>query len=132
MLEKGFIKIIDCFDIKGLGLITEIQHNENGIPPNTLLVNTETNESWNVKKRVVSGVLLIGNDREVYFDCETAYTHESLSFKSPKEQEIAIQKELERRKNGIYWYLLKPKHKHQTVKPTQGSFLKIDKTPNKK
>ncbi|WP_299249049.1 hypothetical protein [uncultured Aquimarina sp.] len=84
-----------------------------------------TKESWIVKKRVLSGTLLVADDSEKYFDCETEYTHVNSVFKKLENREAAVQKELEKRKNGIYWYLLKPKNKEQKVKPEKGSLLKI-------
>ncbi len=52
-MEKGFVKIIECFNITGIGLLTELQHNENGISPNTKLIDTVTNETWIVKKKII-------------------------------------------------------------------------------
>ena len=123
-MKPKSIKIIDCFNVTGIGLFTEVQHSEDGIPPNTKLINTKTGESWTIKKRVLSGTLL-GNDAEVYFDCETASMKKSSSFKSDKDREAAVEKEIEKRKNGIYSYLLKHENKKQIVKPEVGSVLKI-------
>lgn len=125
-METNSIKIIDCFDIKGLGLMTVIQHFENGIPPNTKVVNPDTDEYWIIKKRVLSGTLLVANS-ETYFDCETEFEHISNSYKTEKDRQIAVNKELNRRKKGIYWYLLAPESKNQKVKPETGSSLKIIK-----
>ena len=119
------IKIIECFNITGRGLLTELQHSENGILPNTKLVNNESGESWIVKKQVLSGTLLIA-DSETYFDCETEFEHISHSFKSEKDRQNAVNKELNRRQKGIYWYLLAPEYKNQKNKPEIGSFLKIE------
>lgn len=55
-MESNSIKIIECFDITGLGLITEIQHQFDGIPPNTHLIDSITNEGWIVKKRIHQGI----------------------------------------------------------------------------
>jgi len=63
-MESGFIKIIECFNISRLGLMTELQHFENGIPPGTQIIDLNTEESWIVKKRVLSGTLLVANDSE--------------------------------------------------------------------
>ncbi len=126
-MESGFVKIIECFNITAIGLIMELQHNENGIPPNTHIINEKTKERWIIKKRVLSGTLLIV-DSETYFDCETEYQHISSQYKTKKDREIAIQKELEKRKNGIYWYLLIPENKKQKVKPEIGSIFKIYST----
>ncbi len=127
-MESGFIKIIECFNISRVGLMTELQHFENGIPPGTQIIDLNTEESWIVKKRVLSGTLLVANDSEIYFDCETEYTHVSSVFKTLEGREVAVQKELEKRKNGIYWYLLKPENKKQKVKPEIGIELKIKTT----
>jgi len=41
-MKPNHIKIIECFNIKGRGLLTEIQHFEDGIPPNTKLIHLRT------------------------------------------------------------------------------------------
>ncbi len=106
-MTKGFVKVIECFDITGIGLLTELQHNENGIPPDTVIVDLNTETNWAIAKRVLSRTLRI-IDSEIIFDCETKSEDISSSYKTQKDREIAIEKELERRKNGIYWYLLEP------------------------
>ncbi|MEP0262374.1 hypothetical protein [Dokdonia sp.] len=127
-MTSNFIKIIECFNITGFGILTELQHHENGIPPNTEIVEPETGESWIIKRRVLSGILLM-TGLETTFDCETESEHISNRYKNAKEREIAIEKELGKRKNGIYWYLLKPINKKQKVKPEIGTELKIKTTP---
>ena len=123
-MRSNSIKIIECFNLTGIGLLTEVQHSENGIPPNTLVINSKTQEHWIVKKRILSETLLNASS-ETYFDCETEYKHILHSFKTEKARQTAVEKELERRKNGIYWYLLAPENKTQKVKPEIGSILKI-------
>lgn len=71
-----------------------------------------------------SGTLLI-TDSETYFDCETEYEHINISYKNVKDIENAIEKELGKRKNGVYLYLLAPENKKQNAKPEIGSVLKI-------
>ncbi|MFB9095435.1 hypothetical protein ACFFVF_02815 [Flavobacterium jumunjinense] len=127
-MKSGFVKIIECFNIPGIGLLTELQHNENGIPPDTEIVDLKTETKWIIAKRVLSGTLLIA-DSEIMFDCEIKSKHISNSFKTQKDREIAVEKELERRKHGIYWYLIKPIDKKQKVKPEIGTELKIKTTP---
>ena len=127
-MKSNSIKILECFNIPGFGIITELQHNENGIPPNTEIVKSETGESWIIKRRVLSGILLV-EDLETIFDCETESEHISNRYKTAEELKIAVEKELEKRKNKIYWYLLKPKNKKQKVKPEIGTELRIKTTP---
>ncbi|WP_370000293.1 hypothetical protein [Winogradskyella sp.] len=127
-MEKGFVKIVECFNITGIGLLTELQHNENGIPPDTEIVDLKTETKWTIAKRVLSDTLLIA-DSEIIFDCETKHEHIRHSFKTQKDREIAVEKELERRKNGIYWYLIKRTDKKQNLKPEIGIKLKIKTTP---
>ncbi|WP_405223789.1 hypothetical protein [Dokdonia sp. Asnod1-B02] len=129
-MESSFIKIIECFNLPGIGLLTELQHNENGIPPNTEIIELETEKSWIIKKRVLSGTLLIA-DSEITFDCETEYKHFSNSYKNMKDREITVEKEIEKRKKGIYWYLIKPANKKEQVKPEIGIKLKIKRHHNK-
>lgn len=123
-MGKGFVKIIECFNITGIGLLAELQHNENGIPPDSEIVDLNTKTNWKVTKRVFSRTLLSA-DSEIMFDCETKYEHINHSFKTQKNREIAVKKELERRKNGIYWYLIKPMNKKQKLKPEKGTELKL-------
>lgn len=129
-MEVNQVKVIECFNLKGLGLMTEIQHFENGIPSNCEIIDVKSNESWIVKKRVLSGLLLVANDSETYFECETEYDHISQRFSTVEDRNLAVEKELEKRRNGIYWYLLKPKRKKQKTKPVIGSVLKIIKDHN--
>jgi len=126
-MKKGFVKVIECFDLTGIGLLTELQHNENGIPPDTEIIDLNTETNWTITKRVFSGTLLIA-DSEIMFDCETKHEHFSNSYKTPKDREVAVEKELERRKNGIYWYLIKPTNKKQKMKPEIGVLFKIKTT----
>ncbi len=123
-MELGFVKIIECFDVTGIGLLTELQHFENGIPPNTQLINPETNDSWIVKKRVYHGILILDGS-EIYFDCETASMHVDSVFKNEADRSIAVARESAKRKNGIYVYLIKAEKKKQNLKPEKGVELKI-------
>jgi len=122
--KTNSIKIIECFHITGRGLLTEIQHSENGIPPNTKLINSESGDSWTVKKRVLSDNLMIV-DSEAFFDCETEFESISQSYKTETDRQLAVGKELNRRKEGIYWYVLVPENSNQQTKPKIGSLLKI-------
>ncbi len=124
LMESGFIKIIECFDITGIGLMTEVQHFENGIPPDTTVMNLNTEESWTIRKRVLFGHLLSA-DSEIIFECETELEHLSHTFITIKDRELAAAKEREKRENGIYWYLLAPLNKKQRVKPENGEILRI-------
>ena len=81
------------------------------------------------KKRVFSGILIL-DGTEKYFECETELMHVDSVFKSHAEREIAVKKELEKRKKGIYLYLLKPKNKKNKVKPEKGTLLKIKRQHN--
>ena len=105
-MKSGFVKIIECFNITGIGLLTELQHNENGISPNTKLIDTATNETWIVKKRVHHGILIIDRT-EKYFECETESMHVDAVFKTQSERKVAVDKELDKRNNGVYLYLIK-------------------------
>lgn len=125
-METNPIKIIECFNITGRGLLTELQHSENGIPPDTKLIDIESGEFWIVKKRVLSGTLLTA-DSETNFNCETEFEHISHSFKTEKDRQNAVGNELNKRKKGIYSYLLAPEYKSQKDKPQIGSLLKIER-----
>ncbi|WP_299888811.1 hypothetical protein [uncultured Lacinutrix sp.] len=124
LMKSGFVKIIECFNITGMGLLTELKHNENGISPNTELTDVSTNETWVVKKRVYHGILILDKS-EKYFECETKSMHVDAVFKTQSERKIAVDKELDKRKNGIYLYLIKPEKKKQKLKPEIGTELKI-------
>jgi hypothetical protein len=127
-MKSGFVEIIECFNITGVGFLTELQHNENGIQPNTKLIDETTNETWIVKKRVHHGILIL-DESEKYFECETESMHVDSVFKNQSERQLAVAKELDKRKNGIYLYLIKPEKKKQKSKPQIGTELKIKTTP---
>ena len=126
-IKQGYLKIIECFDVSGMGLITEIQHNENGIPPKSQIFDETTGESWEVKKRIFNGLLLISNN-EILFDCETEVTHVSSNFKNDRDRENQIVLEMKRRENGIYWYLLNPTIRNSNLKPSVGKIMRIKET----
>ncbi|MFC4632492.1 hypothetical protein ACFO3O_01130 [Dokdonia ponticola] len=123
----NFVKIVECFNITGVGLLTELQHNINGIPPNTEIIDLNTDETWIIKKRVHHGILILDKS-EKYFECETDSMHIDSVFKTLTERKIAVDKELNKRKNGVYMYLIKPEKKKQKLKPEIGTELKIKKT----
>jgi hypothetical protein len=125
-MERNFVKIVECFNITGLGLLTELQHYENGIPPNTQIIDSNTDETWIVKKRVHHGILILDKS-EKYFECETESMHVDSVFKTQSERKIAVDKELDKRKNSVYMYLIKPEKKKQKSKPEIGTELKIKK-----
>lgn len=121
---SGSVKIFQSFQITGRGFITELQHLELGLPSDTRLVSSEQATVWLVKKRVLSDTLLLA-DAEIYFDCETNYEHITQSYDNETDRQTAINQELEKRRKGIYWYLLVPENPRQTAKPEIGSLLTI-------
>lgn len=127
-MKSSFVKIIECFNITGIGLLTELKHNENGIPPNSQIIDQITNEIWIVKKRVHHGILILDKS-EKYFECETESMHVDAVFKTQSERKVAVDKELDKRRNGVYLYLIKPEKKKQKLKPEIGIELKIKTTP---
>ncbi|WP_426430076.1 hypothetical protein ACPX19_11115 [Winogradskyella sp. HB-48] len=127
-MEPNFVKVVECFNITGLGLLIELKHNLNGIPPNTEIIDCTTNEIWIVKKRVHHGILILDKS-EKYFECETESMHVDSFFKTLSERKIAVEKEIDKRNNGVYTYLIKPEKKKQKVKPEIGTKLKIKTTP---
>lgn len=129
-METKSVKITECFQIKGIGLMTELQHWQDGIPPNTKLIDPASGDTWLVKKRVLSGTLLVAGS-ETHFDCETEFTHISPSFKSVKDRQLAVDRELEKRKNGMYWYVLVAEGKNQTDRPSIGRVLRVEKGQQK-
>lgn len=119
-----YMKIIECFNLTRNELLVEVQHYQNGIPPNTKIFDCKTDETWVVKKRVHHGILIL-NDSEIFFDCETDSIHVDNVFKNLEDREKAVEKELNKRKNRIYSYLIKPEKKKQKLKPEKGAELKI-------
>ena len=124
-MKPNHIKIIECFNIRERGFLTEIQHFEDGIPPNTKLIHLQSKTYWIVKKRVLSSTLSFAN-AEIHFNSETDIEYISHSFKTEKDRQKAVDKELQKRKKGIYWYLLSPNNKSSKTKPKVGSILQID------
>jgi hypothetical protein len=125
LMKTKTVKILECFNLHGMGLVTKLQHYENGIPPNTRLISHRSAQKWIVKKRILSGVLLLNNS-EVYFECETKFDHISQIHRTEIEKKNALNKEIEKRKNGIYWYVLEPLNKIQDAKPEINSMLEIE------
>ncbi|MCA0133758.1 hypothetical protein [Winogradskyella alexanderae] len=125
-MESNFVKIVECFNITGIGLLAELQHNVNGIPPNTEITDSTSDETWIIKKRVHHGILILDKS-EKYFECETESMHVDSVFKTLTERKIAVEKELNKRKNGVYMYLIKPEKKKQKLKPEIGTELIIKK-----
>lgn len=116
-------KIISCFNITGRGLIAEVQHNLNGLPFETILKDFNSDNFWIVKERIFQGLLQI-HDKEIYFDCETKFSHISNRITNKNEEMDFINKEAQKRKNGIYWYFLTPNIKER--KPVDGQELLIE------
>ncbi len=125
-MESNVVKIVECFNIAGIGILTELKHNANGIPPNTEIIDITSDETWIIKKRVHHGILILDNS-EKYFECETESMHVDSVFKTLTERKIAVEIELNKRKNGVYMYLIKPEKKKQKLKPEIGTELKIKK-----
>lgn len=123
MIEIQKAKIISFFKIVGRGFVSEIQHNLNGLPYNTILKDNNTEEIFIVHERVFQGFLQI-HDKEVYFDNETKFTHLSNRFSNEKEGIDFLNKEVEKRKNHIYMYFLKPYKKD--IKPIVGQEYLIE------
>ncbi|WP_157811725.1 hypothetical protein [Tenacibaculum sp. SZ-18] len=126
-MESNFVKIVECYIITGVGILIELQHRENGIPPNTEIIDSTSNETWIIKKRVHNGILILDKS-EKYFECETESMHVDSVFNTLTERRIGVETELDKRRNGIYMYLIKPKKKKQKLKPEIGTELKIKTT----
>lgn len=125
MISPGFIKIIESTDFIQSQILVEIEHLENGIPPETKLYDTVTNEYWIVKKRVYTSLSIL-NDAEKFFDCETQSVHIDNHFGSVKEKEVNLKKEVERNQKGIYFYIIQYSNKKLKKKPIKGNFLRIE------
>lgn len=123
MIEIQKAKIISSFKITGRGIIAEIQHHLNGLPFETILKEIHSGNFWVVKERVYQGFLQIHN-KEVYFDCETKFSHISSRLTDEKDELEFLNKEVEKRNNKIYWYFLSPNIKDN--KPLVGQELLIE------
>lgn len=128
-LKPGTIKILDSFQIQGRGILTELQHFENGLTPSTHVFDKNGN-SWLVKSRVFSGNLMIF-DEEVVFDNEISTEHISKVISDEEKRREDARIEQGKRAQGIYWYLLVSTDKKQKEKPEPGSVLEIKAGPNK-
>lgn len=45
-MKSGCVKIGNSFNITGIGILVELQHYENGIPPNTKITDLNSKISW--------------------------------------------------------------------------------------
>lgn len=123
-MEFGYLKIIECCTMTGVGLLAVVQHNENGIPTNSQLLHPDRIQKWIVKKRVFHGILILDNS-EVYFDCETESIHVDSVFENDEKRQVAVKKELDKRKQGIYMYIIASLNKKQQIKLDKDTLLKI-------
>ena len=124
MSEVQKAKIVSCFNITGRGIIAEIQHNLNGLPPDTTLKDFNSDNFWIVKERVIhSGYLL---EQEVRFDCETKVQLSFVNHRLMNEVEEKRFREENKKKinDKIYWYYLTPNIKDN--KPAVGQELLVE------
>ena len=105
------------------GLLTELQHFENGLSPSTIVFDKLGN-SWSIKSRVFSGNLMIFYD-EVVFENETSTEHISNIISEKEKRKEDALREKRKREQGIYWYFLVPTDKRNKGKPKPGSTLEI-------
>jgi hypothetical protein len=116
MIAKGFVKVTETFSIRGLGLLAELQHNENGLRKGIIL-RSENGAEWTVKSRVFYSHAGI---RQKKFECEI----ESLMisrFVSIENREASAKKIIQKEEQNIYSYFLKK----NVLKPDAGDILEI-------
>jgi hypothetical protein len=115
------IKVLDSFIVRDRGIIAILQHQENGIPPDTILSEKENPEiTWKVKARVLNGTLLV-EEKEICFENETELTHTSPIFTDTEKRKKAVSKLIKDRENNVFEYILYSKK--DTSKPIKDSIL---------
>lgn len=117
------IQVIDSFLIRDRGIIVILEHEENGIPPDTILKEKSGSITWKIKSRILNGLLLI-NDKEITFNNETVINHISQHYSSPKQQEHALLNFIKKREDNIFEYMLYTKPDNS--KPLAGMILYME------
>jgi len=98
------VTIISTTNLPGVGIIAELQHNENGLPKGTKLRDTNAKETFIVEKRVFdSSLMMAGN--ETYFECETESTSISLHDDHETNNRY-VESQMMKRRSKIFMYLL--------------------------
>ena len=111
--------VVKSFNITGRGIIVEIQHKRQGLPPGTELQSQTKGQIWRVKYRLFFNHTL--DEHRLFGNEETSYSH--FSFRSLESRHRSRTDILSKEAEGIYQYSLEPEgHKE---KPEEGEKLKI-------
>ncbi len=113
------VLILKSFDITGRGIIAEIQHNRQGLPPGTELQSRINGRIWKVKHRLVFNHIY--NKHRLFDNEEIGYSH--FAFRSPENREKSGTDILNKEAEGIYQYSLEPEG--HSEKPEEGEKLEI-------
>jgi hypothetical protein len=53
MIKEKNLKILECWNITGRGIIAELQYNGKGLPEGTILKSSQKNIQWKIKNRLL-------------------------------------------------------------------------------
>jgi hypothetical protein len=119
MINQNEALVVTSYNITSRGVIADIQHVRQGLPPGTVLQSQESGKGWQVKNRL----LFSHTDQEqhVFPNEEPAYAH--FSFRSVEDAIHSKKAILDREAQQIYHYTLLPVG--HADKPREGEMLKI-------
>jgi hypothetical protein len=112
--------IMKSFDIIGRGIIAEIQHNRQGLPPGTELQSRINGRIWKIKNRLVFNHTY--DEHRLFDNEEIEYSH--FAFRSFENLGKSGTDILNKEAEGIYQYSLDSEG--HADKPEEGEILKIN------
>lgn len=113
------IRAIECFEVSGIGMLTELQHFFDGLPSDTIVQSTNSHKKWRVTKRIFFNHT---HGKQKVFANETpANLH--FSFDRAANIEALAQAILDKEADNIYQYVLKPIG--HTSKPPVGDTMEL-------
>jgi hypothetical protein len=119
MINQNEALVVTSYNITGRGVIADIQHVRQGLPPGTELYSQESGKEWRVKNRLLFSHT--DQEQQVFPNEEPAYAH--FSFRSVEDAFNPKKAILDREAQQIYQYTLQPVG--HADKPPEGEVLTI-------
>ncbi len=117
MVIKDTILVINSWELRTIGIIAELNHEFNGLPPDSILKSTSTGNEWRVLNRILFNNSI---NEQKKFSNETI-KHLHLSFGSIENMEASKEQILEKEKQNTFQYQLEAIGSHS--KPEQNDVL---------
>ena len=119
MKNDSEILILQSFAITGRGIVVEIQHNRQGLPPGTKMQSQINGRIWKIKHRLLFNHTY--EDHRLFDNEATVYSH--FAFSSLENREKSRTDILNKEAEGIYQYCLEAEG--HSEKPEEGNKLTI-------